>query len=325
MKLSAETLRAEAAATGFRPEILEKVCHLLNLLEGLRSHPFLKGRLALKGGTALNLFVFDVPRLSVDIDLNYVGSGDLATMQAERPRIEEAIQAVCAREDLTVTKMPADHAGGKWRLRYPGSSGQDGNLELDVNFMLRVPLWPVELRDSRTVGAFATSAVPVLDIHELSAGKLAALFARHASRDLFDAHALLTTLDQLSKPKVRTAFLVYGGLNRKDWRTIGPADVDFDPRELQNELVPLLRQADLSAIGDPAQWARKLIDECRAALGAVLPFSPAEREFLHCLLDHGDIRPELLTTDQELARQIAAQPGLHWKAQNVRQHKGRGK
>lgn len=154
MKLSAETLRAEAAATGFRPEILEKVCHLLNLLEGLRSHPF---------------------------------------------------------------------------------------------------------------------------------------------------------------------------LNRKDWRTIDPADVDFDPRELQNELVPLLRQPDLSAIGDPAQWARKLIDECRAALDVVLPFSPAEQEFLDRLLDHGDIRPELLTTDQELARQIAAQPGLHWKAQNVRQHKGRGK
>ena len=42
--------------------------HLLNLLEGLNSHPFLKGRWVLKGGTALNLFQFDVLRLSVDID-----------------------------------------------------------------------------------------------------------------------------------------------------------------------------------------------------------------------------------------------------------------
>ncbi len=67
-------------------ETLEKVIRLLGLLNALRSHPFLKGRIALKGGTALNLFVFDVPRLSVDIDLNYIGARDRDTMLAERPR-----------------------------------------------------------------------------------------------------------------------------------------------------------------------------------------------------------------------------------------------
>lgn len=65
-------LRREAAAAGFRPESLEKVLRLNELLEGLRQHPFLKSRLALKGGTALNLFVFDLPRLSVDLDLDYM-------------------------------------------------------------------------------------------------------------------------------------------------------------------------------------------------------------------------------------------------------------
>ena len=83
--LSRERLLTEAASTGFRPEVLEKVFQLLNLLESLRSHPFLKGRLVLKGGTALNLFYFNVPRLSVDIDLNYVGAVDRETMLLERP------------------------------------------------------------------------------------------------------------------------------------------------------------------------------------------------------------------------------------------------
>ena len=86
-----------AADTGFLLEPIGKVERLLALLEGLRSHPFLKGRVVLKGGTALNLFVFDVPRLSVDIDLNYVGAADRATMLEERPKIEQAIQAVCGR------------------------------------------------------------------------------------------------------------------------------------------------------------------------------------------------------------------------------------
>ena len=64
MRISKERLFAEAEATGFRAEILEKAIQLLNLLENLCRHPFLKGRLALKGGTALNMFVFDLPRLS---------------------------------------------------------------------------------------------------------------------------------------------------------------------------------------------------------------------------------------------------------------------
>ena len=59
-----------AEATGFRAEMIEKVLHLLNLLDQLNCHPMLKGKWVLKGGTALNLFVFDLPRLSVDIDLN---------------------------------------------------------------------------------------------------------------------------------------------------------------------------------------------------------------------------------------------------------------
>lgn len=45
MNISSERLRREAEATGYRPEVLEKVIHLLNLLEALRSHSFLKDRL----------------------------------------------------------------------------------------------------------------------------------------------------------------------------------------------------------------------------------------------------------------------------------------
>jgi hypothetical protein len=46
-------------ATGFKADAIEKVLQLLNLLNKLNSHPFLKGKFALQGGSALNLFVFD--------------------------------------------------------------------------------------------------------------------------------------------------------------------------------------------------------------------------------------------------------------------------
>ncbi|NLW87386.1 MAG: nucleotidyl transferase AbiEii/AbiGii toxin family protein [Planctomycetes bacterium] len=319
MKVSRERLTSESQATGFRPEVLEKVIHLLNLLEGFNRHPFLKGRLALKGGTALNLFLFDVPRLSVDIDLNYIGAVDRDTMMAERPKVEQAVQAVCSREGMNITRMPTDHAGGKWRLRYDSTLGEGGNLEVDLNFMFRVPLWPIALRDAK-VGSYSVTQIPVLDLHELAAGKLAALLARQASRDLFDAHQLLMRSD-LDHKKLRLGFVLYGAMNRKDWRTVSVEDVGYDPHELENQLIPVVRSEFLTKqkAGD---WAAAMITECRDRLGAVLPMSADEIAFLDRILDHGEIKPELLTTDDESAERIRTHPLLQWKAVNVRQHKG---
>jgi len=308
----------ESQATGFRPEVLEKVIHLLNLLEGFNRHPFLKGRLALKGGTALNLFLFDVPRLSVDIDLNYIGAVDRDTMMAERPKVEQAIQAVCSREGMTITRVPTDHAGGKWRLRYESALGEGGNLEVDLNFMFRVPLWTVTSR-SATVGSSSATQIPVLDLHELAAGKLAALLSRRASRDLFDAQQLLTRGD-LDRTKLRLGFVLYGAINRKDWRTVAVDDVGYDHRELENELIPVVC-ADALAKRKAGDWAERMIAECRDRLGAVLPMVANELAFLDRILDHGEIEPELLTTDDEMIERIKIHPLLQWKAVNVRKHR----
>jgi hypothetical protein len=147
--------------------------------------------LAAASSTALNLFMFNMPRLSVDIDLNYVGGADRSIMLADKPKVELAITAVCAREGLTVKRMPSEHAGGKWRSSFVNTAGSSDNLEVDLNFMLRAPLWPVVTLDSKPLGPAIAREIPVIDRHELAAGKLAALVARNASRDIFDARELL--------------------------------------------------------------------------------------------------------------------------------------
>lgn len=321
MKFSKEFLLTESESTGFRPEILEKVFHLIGLLNGFNSHPFLKERLALKGGTALNLFLFDLPRLSVDIDLNYVGSPDRETMLSERPKIEEAVRAVSGREGLSVRRSTEEHAAITFFLRYESVLGQGGDLKVDLNFMFRVPLWPLVKMDSRRIGPYGAGSVPVLDIHELAGGKLAALLARRASRDLFDVHALLTG-SGLDSHRLRLAFVVYGAMNRKDWRSVQVSDVDFTERELKKELMPLLRK-EAQELEYVTQWAERLVEETRKALESLLPFTEEEREFLGRLLDHGEIMPALLTDDGELAKRLGEHPGLQWKALNVRQFKGR--
>ena len=123
-----------------------------------------------------------------------------------------------------------------------------------------------------------------------AAGKLAALLARRATRDLFDAHHLLLR-GGLDPQRLRIAFVVYGAMNRKDWRTVSADDITFAPRELRNQLVPTLRPEALGDATAPIAWARSLNDECRNALRVVLPLAEAESEFPERLLDHGEIVP----------------------------------
>ena len=144
-------------------ESLEKVIRLIGLLNGIFRDPELRGRLVLRGGTALNRFLFAVPRLSVDIDLNYIGSVDREGMAAERPGLEARLQAIFETDSFTVRRMPEEHAGGKWQLRYQGAQGLGGNLEVDLNFLHRVPIEPIRIMDSTPLGSFQVKGIPVLD------------------------------------------------------------------------------------------------------------------------------------------------------------------
>ena len=162
--------------------------------------------------------------------------------------------------------------------------------------------------------------VPVLDVNELAAGKLAALLSRHASRDLFDAHQLLAS-DLLDPERLRIAFVVYGGASRLDWRTVAIRDVFFEARELRDQLIPVL-QWPAKSEGVRDSFAERLLNETRAMLAAVLPLREHESAFLESLLGDGIVDASLLTDDPVLRERIQVQPGLHWKALNVRKTLG---
>lgn len=315
--LSREQLQRAAADSHFPVESYEKVSVLVRLLAGVRAHPFLGPRMALKGGTALNLFVLDLPRLSVDIDLNYIGASDRETMLAERPRIEQALEQVAGRMGLTARRVPTEHAGGKWRLTYATALGRPGSIEVDVNFMLRTPLWPATQRDSHSIGGDKAIQILLVDEHELAAGKLAALVARSASRDLFDTRELLRQA-RLDHEKLRLGFVVYGGANRQDWRAVTIENIRTTPEDVDSQLIPMLRLDVRPAKGDIAAWTEALVHETRELMAAVLPLDAHELEFLERLNGAGDVVPELLTAEPAMQAIIRDHPGLQWKALNVK-------
>jgi predicted nucleotidyltransferase component of viral defense system len=68
----------------FRPEPVEKVLRLIEILRRLDAHEISSGSWLLKGGTALNLFYLDLPRLSIDVDLNFIGVESLEALKGAR-------------------------------------------------------------------------------------------------------------------------------------------------------------------------------------------------------------------------------------------------
>lgn len=319
MKISKERLEKETSDTGFRPEILEKVIHLIELLNDFQSDPYLSNRIALKGGTALNLFCYDIPRLSVDIDINYIGTVDKKIMLEERSELISRIENICLDKAYHSIRKPDQHAGGKWIWRYRSELNKQPRLEIDLNFLTRLPLWKISKQNSVQLGTYQAIDFPILDKHELAGGKLKALFSRHSSRDLFDTYHLLH--DQtLDLEKLRIAFLVYGGMSRVDWRTIKIDQIQFDWLELKNMLLPMLQKKSLDMMETPKNWANTILKDTREKLSQFLPFRDNELEFLNKLLNFGEIDAKFLTSDKILQDNISRQPGLLWKAMHVKKY-----
>lgn len=84
----------------------------------------------------------------------------------------------------------------------------------------------------------------------------------------------------------------------------------------------MLRQDIRPAPSDVERWTNDLIEETRALLSAVLPLADHELAFLERLNGEGEIEASLLTADAVLQQRIETNPGLRWKALNVKKHIG---
>ncbi len=318
--ISKESLIMSSNKTGFRAEILEKVIRLMDLLNAIFADEFLRTRLVLKGGTALNLFYFDLPRLSIDIDLNYIGSIEREQMLFDKPKILSTIDKICQAKEYRNLRQPSEHAGGKWILGYKSELIRQGQLELDLNFIFRVSLWELNILNSIKIGNYQAKGIPILEYNDLIGGKLAALFSRHKSRDLFDIYTIFTSARTLNREKTKLAFLIYGACAKIDLRKISLDHIDFEANDLKNMLLPVLRVQEWQETKNLKTWATKLITICKDNLIDLIKFNSNELSFLTNIIEYGKIMPELITQDETLVKAIKEHPVLLWKAKNVNEY-----
>ena len=313
---SREYLEQLSSRTGFPLESMQKQMTLLDLLRELSRHPRLGKSYALKGGTAINLFFFELPRLSVDIDLNYIGSDDRQTMIAERPNLEQEMKRLIESRGITVKNTPSDHAGGKWRLQAQGAFGGSFSLELDLNYLMRVPVYGLQSRPPFPLDEDYQFECRIVSSEELFAGKIKALMDRSAPRDLYDVFKLSQPDNQLDLSKLKKNVVLFGITCDDDWREKDFKTIDkIDQRTVDEQLVPMLRAGDLIDLDPMKNTVKQFLSNLTA-------YNHDELRFMARFLDEGVYEPGLLFDNKEQAKRLEKHPAVLWKLQNHRQFLG---
>ncbi|MBI5476589.1 MAG: nucleotidyl transferase AbiEii/AbiGii toxin family protein [Ignavibacteriales bacterium] len=314
---SKEYLNKLSEKTGFRSDSLQKQMTLLDLLREINRHPLLSKQFALKGGTAINLFYFQLPRLSVDIDLNYIGNIERETMLEERPKLEKEMKRLIQSRGISVENAPTEeHAGAKWRLRAPSAFGGNFTLEVDLNYIMRIPVWGVELKRPYPLDEDYMFGCRVVSIEELFSGKIKALLDRSAARDLYDVFKLSQVHGSFDMSKLRKNLILFGITCDDDWREKNFHTVDGIDQKMVDEQLNPLRMSNQSVDLDMMKNATKNF------LSELLQYDEGEKRFMNRFLDEGIYEPELLFTDVTQSTQLKNHPAVLWKLQHHRKHFG---
>lgn len=302
--------------TGFLPEGLQKQMTLLDLLREIARHPLLRTKFALKGGTALNLFWFPLPRLSVDIDLNYIANVDRETMLKDRPVLEKELKKLIESRGIAVQFAPSDeHAGAKWRLRAPSAFGGHFTLELDLNYLMRIPIGETSSKQPYPLDEDYDFGFSSVSFAELFGGKIKALLERSAARDLYDVAMLSQTSAANDLTAVRRANILLGVTSKTDWRIVDLHTIDaIDQKMISTELTPVLRQDEAPSLDTMKSNAMRVLEQ-------ILNRTENEKEFLESFLEKAQYKPELLF-DTDQGQQLKNHPAVLWKLQHLKNFKG---
>lgn len=262
---------------------------------------------ALKGGTAINLFYRDLPRLSVDIDLLYIPMDErevaLPTIRAALSRISALIAERIRGAQVQNTHQQSD------ALRLIVQQGEV-RIKIELSPVIRGTVFPEERREvsEEVERTFGYAEMQVASLPDVYAGKLCAALDRQHPRDLFDVKFLLEN-EGLTED-LRKTFLVFLishqrpmtellAPHRKDIRAVYETEFRY--------------MAKIEVPVEQLEAAREqLIEQIHNGL------TEEEKRFL---LSFKARRPDwtLLGIDGQL---VSSLPSVRWKLQNLERMQG---
>lgn len=265
---------------------------------------FVDDTFALKGGTAINLFIRDMPRLSVDLDLAFPDH----TLPREQAlaRISDAILQAGERlkkRGFQIHIPPA--AAGETKLLVRKDRIE---VKIEVNFVLRGTVQPVRQASLMPVASdvlMADLEIPVVSLEDVYGGKLVAALDRQHPRDLFDVMQLFS--HEGITPGIRRAFVVYLSCHNRPVHEVLFPQLKNIEHDYQHNFVGMTT--------DPVPLDILLATRDRMITELQTGLDDNERQFLLSLV-YGEPTWSLLGIDH-----LEHLPAIRWKLQNLAQLK----
>lgn len=313
MQLDRLTLGRMAKELGFVRDTLEKVCRLADVLKFIESDELLSEAIALKGGTAINLTIFDLPRLSVDIDLDYCRSVDREKMLSDRDIVADKISKYMNANGYALSSKSKNyHALDSFVYEYVNCGGVKDNIKIEINYMLRCHVLPVARREVKL--SWSEEKLTVLSVAplEIFASKTVALLTRTAPRDLYDMYNMVKygLFDESEEAMLRKCAVFYSAIGaeyppeRFELDNVG----NVSKQQIKRDLDPVLRKGERFDL----EMAQKKV--CEYLVSVLVPTE--EEEMFWKAFAGGRYSPELIFGTTAECVNVEKHPMALWKCRD---------
>lgn len=294
---------------GFVRDTFEKILRLKEILRYLNEEEYLREHLLLKGGTAINLTIFNLPRLSVDIDMDYTPNDTREDMLVVREKITTLIQTYMDAEGYRLSESSRfTHSLDAFYYQYINAGGNKDMIKIELNYSLRAHiLEPVHRRILPATfddGMMVRMVAPM----EIFAAKGNALISRAAARDLYDwGNMIQEKLFAQDMDMFRKCFVFYATISvekiNRHFDTSAIDSLSFD--KIRRDLFPVLKKRDKFTLEERRQQAKDYIAK-------LMQLTKQEGEYMDRFICKEYV-PELLFDDAEIIRRIQRHPMALWK------------
>jgi predicted nucleotidyltransferase component of viral defense system len=300
---------------GFLCDTFEKVLRLKEVLVYFNKQEYLREHLLLKGGTAINLTIFDLPRLSVDIDMDFTPNATKENMLIARKNITRIIGKYMESEGYNLSSASRfHHSLDAFHYQYKNAAKNLDMIKIEINYSLRAHIFKAEKRPILHNIFEDNILIRTVNPIEIFAAKTNALLSRTAARDLYDFNNMIdynlfaTQSDLLRKSIIFYATISAETIN-KNFDTSIIDTLSF--QKIRRDLFPVLSQKERKQQFNLANR----IHDAKKFISTVMAPSISEMEYME-RFEAKEYRPDLLFEDNGIIDRIQQHPMALWKCQN---------
>lgn len=312
MQYDINVLSKLAAKLGVVRNTLEKVIRLSEILRFINSNETLKERFALKGGTAINLLYTQLPRLSVDIDLDYAVNDSKENMLIKRTIIKNILEKYFTNEGYILSKNSRySYTLDSFVITYIPSGGGSDNIKVEINYSMRNHLLPLEYKMMDF--GIINDPFPVLTVSkiEIYAGKINALVSRNQIRDLYDTYQMINRkmISLEEESMLKKILLFYRYIQNDTLSFNSQFDKRFTRKSYVRDLLPVIRKGDSFDLDTAIEVVRLYIND-------LINYDSNELIFIQSI-DTNIPRFDLLFHNEVITNKAKSHPLTLWRIANT--------